>query len=83
MKNLKNFEIKYNNPIIQLYMMIIFPHPRIIYHILILIGLVSFLVTCSSTRFIYTFIDEFIKDEVTYFLKLDEDEKVLLNRQVS
>ena len=63
--------------------MIIFPHPRIIYHILILIGLVSFLVTCSSTRFIYTFIDEFIKDEVTYFLKLDEDEKVLLNIEVS
>ena len=64
-------------------MMIIFPHPRIIYHILILIGLVSFLVTCSSTRFIYTFIDDFIKDEVTYFLKLNEDEKILLNRQVS
>ena len=63
--------------------MIIFPHPRIIYHILILIGLVSFLVTCSSTRFIYTFIDDFIKDEVTYFLKLNEDEKILLNRQVS
>ncbi len=64
-------------------MMIIFPHPRIIYHIVILIGLVSFLVTCSSTRFIYTFIDKFIKDEVTYFLKLDEDEEVLLNKEVS
>ena len=63
--------------------MIIFSHLRITYHIVILTGLISLLTTCSSTRFIYTFVDEFIKDEITYFLKLDEDEKVLLNKQVS
>ena len=63
--------------------MIIFSHIRITYHIVIFTGLISFLTTCSSTRFIYTFVDEFIKDEITYFLKLDEDEKVLLNKQVS
>ena len=63
--------------------MIIFSHLRITYHIVIFTGLISLLTTCSSTRFIYTFVDEFIKDEITYFLKLDEDEKVLLNKQVS
>ena len=63
--------------------MIIFSNLRITYHIVILTGLISLLTSCSSTRFIYTFIDEFIKDEITYFLKLDEDEKVLLNKQVS
>ena len=63
--------------------MIIFSHLRITYHIVILTGVISLLTTCSSTRFIYTFVDEFIKDEITYFLKLDEDEKVLLNKQVS
>tara|TARA_B100000242_G_scaffold1365_1_gene871 strand:+ start:153 stop:1019 length:867 start_codon:yes stop_codon:yes gene_type:complete len=63
--------------------MIIFSNLRITYHIVILTGLISLLTTCSSTRFIYTFVDEFIKDEITYFLKLDEDEKVLLNKQVS
>ena len=63
--------------------MIIFSHLRITYHIVIFTGIISLLTTCSSTRFIYTFVDEFIKDEITYFLKLDEDEKVLLNKQVS
>ena len=63
--------------------MIIFSNLRITYHIVILTGLISLLTSCSSTRFIYTFVDEFIKDEITYFLKLDEDEKVLLNKQVS
>ena len=63
--------------------MIIFSNLRITYYIVILTGLLSLLTSCSSTRFIYTFVDEFIKDEITYFLKLDEDEKVLLNKQVS
>ncbi len=46
-------------------------------------GLISFLTTCSSTRFIYTFVDEFIKDEINYFFDLNEEEKVLLNQKVS
>ena len=61
----------------------IFSPLRITYHIVTLLGLIFILVTCSSTRFIYTFVDEFIKDEINYFLNLDEDEKVLLNKQVS
>ena len=63
--------------------MIKFSHLHIIYHIAILICFISFLTTCSSTRFIYTFVDEYIKDEITYFLDLNEDEKVLLSQQVS
>ena len=60
-----------------------FSHLHIIYHIAILISFISFLTTCSSTRFIYKFVDEYIKDEITYFLDLNEDEKVLLSQQVS
>ena len=67
----------------KLRIMKIFSNLRITYHIVILLGLISILATCSSTRFIYTFVDEFIKDEINYFLDLDEDEKVLLNKQVS
>ena len=61
----------------------IFSHRHTIRHITILTMLIFFLTTCSSTRFIYTFVDEFIKDEVNYFLDLDEEEKVFLNQQVS
>ena len=59
--------------------MTIFLHRHITYRIVILIGLICFLTSCSSTRFIYSFVDEFIKDEITYFLDINEDEKVLLN----
>ena len=61
----------------------IFLSRHTIRHITILTTLICFLTTCSSTRFIYTFVDEFIKDEVNYFLDLDEEEKVFLNQQVS
>jgi len=60
-----------------------FSHLHIIYHVAILTCFIFFLTTCSSTRFIYTLIDEYIKDEITYFLDLNEDEKVLLSQQVS
>ena len=61
--------------------MTIFLHRHITYHIAI--NWVNLLhTTCSSTRFIYSFVDEFIKDEITYFLDINED-KVLLNHQVS
>ena len=49
----------------------------------ILIVMTILLTACSSTRFIYTFIDEFIKDEITYFLDLNEKEKLLLSQQVT
>ena len=60
-----------------------FSYLRITNHIVILIGLFFLLTTCSSTRFIYTFVDDFVKDEITYFFQLNENEKVLLNKQVS
>ena len=63
--------------------MTIFLHRHIFYYITVFVGLICLLTNCSSTRFIYTFIDEFIKDEITYFLDLDEEKKVLLNQQVS
>ena len=53
------------------------------YNTIVLLGLIFLLATCSSTRLIYTFVDEFIKDEISYFLDLDDNEKVLLNQQVS
>ena len=61
----------------------IFSHLHTIRYIAILTTLIFLLTTCSSTRFIYTFVDEFIKNEVNYFLDLDEEEKVFLNQQVS
>ena len=61
----------------------IFSHRHTIRHITILTTLIFLLTTCSSTRFIYTFVDEFIKNEVNYFLDLDEEEEVFLNQQVS
>ena len=63
--------------------MTIFLHRHIFYYITVLMGLISLLTNCSSTRFVYTFIDEFIKDEITYFLDLDEEKKILLNQKVS
>ena len=45
--------------------------------------LVVFLTACSSTRLIYSFADEFIKNEVTFFFNLDEKQKVLMNQQIS
>ena len=63
--------------------MTMFLNRHIINYIVILLGLIFFLTTCSSTRFIYTFVDEFIKDEITYFFDLNEEEKVVLNQKVS
>ena len=63
--------------------MTIFLNRNIINYIAILVGLISFLTTCSSTRFIYTIVDEFIKDEITFFFDLNEEEQVLLSKQVS
>ena len=53
------------------------------YNTIFLFGLIFLIVACSSTRFIYTFVDDFVKDEVNYFLDLNDNEKVLLNQKVS
>jgi hypothetical protein len=49
----------------------------------ILVLLSILLTTCSSTRFIYTFAEKYIQDEIKYFLNLNEEENILLNQQVS
>ena len=56
---------------------------RYIYKISVLVAMTLLMTACSSTRFLYTFIDEFIQDEVTYFLDLNEKEKLLLSQQVT
>ena len=56
---------------------------RQINHVVILVVLISLLKSCSSTRLIYSFVEEFIKDEVTYFFDLDKEAEVLLNQQVT
>ena len=43
--------------------------------------LIVFLTTCSSTRFVYTFLDKFIEDE--NFLDLDEEGNNIMKKQVS
>ncbi len=49
----------------------------------ILVALISLLISCSSTRFLYTFVDSFIEDEITYFFDLDKEEEVFLSQQIS
>ena len=56
---------------------------RYIYKTAILVVITILLTACSSTRFIYSFIDDFIQDEITYFLDLNEKEELLLSQQVS
>ena len=56
---------------------------RNIYHSLILLLLIIFLTTCSSTRFVYTFLDKFIEDEIAFFLDLDEEGNNIMKKQVS
>ena len=54
-------------------------------HIMLLIFLVflNILSACSSTQFIYTFVDRYIQDEIEYFIDLNEEDKVLLSQKVS
>ena len=56
---------------------------RQVYHSLFLLFFIILMTACSSTRLIYTFTDKFIKDEINYFLYLDEEEKLIMNQQVS
>ena len=56
---------------------------RQVYHSLSLLFFIILMTACSSTRLIYTFTDKFIKDEINYFLYLDEEEKLIMNQQVS
>ena len=51
--------------------------------ICIWIFLIIFLTTCSSTRFIYTLVDEYIENEVNFYFDLDEEQNIFLKNQVS
>ena len=62
--------------------MTIFLQRNIIHHATILVTLITIVISCSSTRLIYTFVDKFIEEEVTYFLNLDVEEEILLRQQV-
>ena len=44
--------------------------------------LIALLSACSSPQIFYTLVDDFIEDEISYFLDLDEEQKFLLSRQV-
>ena len=56
---------------------------RHINNVAILVTMILLLGNCSSTRFLYTYVNQFIQDEITYFLDLNQEEKVLLGEQVS
>jgi len=56
---------------------------RRVYHSISLLFFIILVTACSSTRLIYSFTDKFIKDEINYFLYLDEEEKLIMNQQVS
>ena len=43
----------------------------------------NILIACSSTQFIYTFVDRYIQDEIEYFIDLKKEDKVLLSQKVS
>ena len=45
--------------------------------------IISFLTACSSTRLFYTFLNNFIEDQVSYFIDLNEEEEIFLTQQVS
>ena len=62
--------------------MTIFSKQRV-YHSISFLFFIILVTACSSTRLIYSFTDKFIKDEINYFLYLDEEEKLLMNQQVS
>ncbi len=62
--------------------MAIFLH-RHVYYSIILVLLITLLATCSSTRLIYSFMEKFIRDEITYFFDLDDDDEIFLSQQVS
>lgn len=60
---------------------------RLIYiklkNLLILIVFINLLVCCSSTRILYSLGEEFILNEVNYFLNIDKNDTTFLNQQVS
>lgn len=48
-----------------------------------LVMLIFLLASCSSTRFIYILAEEFILNEITFFLNLNKEEEAILSQEVS
>ena len=56
---------------------------RIIHHTTILVLVILSLASCSSTRLLYEFFDNFIEDEVSFFVEMNKEENILMSQQVS
>ena len=56
---------------------------RYIYKTLIFFALIILVSGCSSTRFLYTFLEDLVKDEISFFFDLDKEEKIFMSQQVS
>ena len=56
---------------------------RYIYKTSIFVALIILVSGCSSTRFLYTFLEELVKDEISFFFDLDKEEQILMSQQVS
>lgn len=50
---------------------------------LIFLGFINLLVSCSSTRIVYSLAEEFILNEINYFLNIDKNDNTFLKQQVS
>ncbi len=51
-------------------------------NLLILIVFINLVVSCSSTRIVYSLAEEFIVNEINYFLNVDKNDKIFLDQQV-
>ena len=60
---------------------------RLIYNelknLLILIAFINLLVSCSSTRIVYSLAEEFFFNEINYYLNVDKNDKIFLDKQIS
>ena len=60
---------------------------RLIYNelknLLILIAFINLLVSCSSTRIVYSLAEEFFFNEINYYLNVDKNDKTFLDKQIS
>ncbi len=54
-----------------------------IYKSSVLVILIMFISACSNTNLLYTLAKNYIQNEITYFVYLNEEERVLMTQQVS
>ena len=51
--------------------------------LLVLITLIINATSCSSTRIVYSLAEKYLKDEVTFFIDLDNKEEIRLSKQIT